>query len=152
MINVLDISQLTSRLVEYYKSGLTEEWRRFMIYIIRELAKGKPVESARLAQLMQQPAEKVQQLLEQGSVPRDEQGRVTELGMTLDPTPHEFEVEGRTLWVWYPIDLLMFPPILNVSAHTKSPCAVTGEPVELDLTPDTVKYELYKQLAKLWTL
>ncbi|MCI0709556.1 MAG: hypothetical protein L0154_05270 [Chloroflexi bacterium] len=135
-----NINELTIRLAEYYKAGLTEEWRRFMVYILRELMKGKPVEPARLAELMHQPAEKVRQLLDQGTVPRDEQGRVTELGLTLKPTtPHEFGVNGRTLWVWYAIDLLLFPPILKVSARVKSPCAVTGEPVEIDLTPDTVK-------------
>lgn len=132
-------STLTKRLTNYYKTGLTEEWRRFMFYVLRELLEGRPVEPEHLANVMQQPVAEVQRLLEQGRVPRDKQGQITELGLTFEPTPHVFEVSGRTMWVWYAIDLLMFPPILNVSARVKSPCAVTGELVEVDLTPESIK-------------
>lgn len=110
-----------------------------MIHIIREIAKGEPVEVVRLAELMNQPAEKVMKLLGNGPVQRDDQGRVVGFGLTLDPTQHQFEVNGRTFWAWCAVDSLVFPPMLNLSARIKSPCAVTGEIIEITVTPKAIE-------------
>ena len=126
-----NISELSSRLERYYNSTLDEDTRRLTVYLIRAIAaKGEPVEAAQLAHLMGQPAEKVTHLLEDITV-RDEQGRVVGFGLSLIPTEHQFEVNGRTFWTWCAVDSLVFPPLLNLPARIKSHCAVTGEMIEV---------------------
>ena len=134
-----NVSKLSSRLVKYYKSELDEDTRRLIIHIIRAIAaKGEPVEAAQLAQLMDQPTEKVTQLLADITV-RDEQGRVVGFGLSLIPTDHQFEVNGHTLWTWCAVDSLLFPPLLNLPARIKSHCPVTGEMIKIALTPETIE-------------
>lgn len=44
------------------------------------------------------------------SIELDEQGRVVGMGITLNPTPHHFEVDGTNLFTWCALDTLIFPP------------------------------------------
>ena len=65
---------------------------------------------------------------------RDEQGRDVGLGLTLRPTPHRLELEGRTLFAWCALDALLFPVLLRRAASIESPCRGTGEPVRAEVT------------------
>ena len=64
----------------------------------------------------------------------DEQGRVVGLGLTLQPTPHRLEMEGRTLFAWCALDSLLFPILLERPASIESPCRGTGELVHIEVT------------------
>ena len=66
----------------------------------------------------------------------DEQSsRVVGLGLTLRPTPHRLELEGRTLFAWCALDALLFPVLLGRPASIESPCRGTGELVHIEVTP-----------------
>jgi hypothetical protein len=47
----------------------------------------------------------------------DETGRIIGYGITLDPTPHRFEVDGRRLYTWCALDTLIFPAVLCRAAR-----------------------------------
>lgn len=65
-----NIGELSSRLEKYYNSTLDEDIRHLTVYLIREIAtKGEPVEASRLAQLMDQPAQKVTHQFEVNGMP-----------------------------------------------------------------------------------
>lgn len=68
----------------------------------------------------------------------DEQGRVVGSGITLRPTPHRFEIDGRTLYTWCALDTLIFPAILGRTAQISSPCQATGDLVHLTVAPGQV--------------
>ncbi len=100
------------------------------------LARGKPVSVEEIAAAAGKSPEEVQLAIGQvAGVDRDEQGRIVGAGLSLVPTPHRFEVEGRTLFAWCALDTLIFPVILGRPANIESPCRGTGEPVRVEATP-----------------
>lgn len=132
------IKDLADGMVKYYKSIVSEDGWQVVLYTVSELAKGEPVEPARLAELMEEPVEKTMKRLED-VVEWDDQGRVIGHGLTSVPTQHEFEVNGRTMWTWCAGDAIIFPAWIHRPARIKSPCAVTGEMIRISVTPDAVK-------------
>jgi alkylmercury lyase len=133
-----NIEQVANRLVKYYRTIVSDDRWELVLHTVRELAKGEPVEPARLAELMNEPVEEIKKELE-SVVEWDDEGRVVGHGLTLVPTQHEFEVDGRTIWVWCAGDAIIFPAWIDQPARIKSPCAVTGEMIEVFVTPDAVK-------------
>ena len=100
------------------------------------LARGKPASPEEIAAASGKSPEEVRAALEQfPSAEWDEQGRVVGLGLTLRPTPHRLELEGRTLFAWCALDALLFPVLLGRPASIESPCRSTGEPVHIEVTP-----------------
>jgi alkylmercury lyase len=134
------IKELANRMVKYYRSIASDDGWQLVLYTVRELAKGEPVEPGRLAELMGEPVEDTMKRLED-VVEWDDQGRVVGHGLTFVPTQHEFEINGRTMWVWCAGDAIIFPAWIDHPARIKSPCAVTGEMIEITVTPDPVKQE-----------
>lgn len=106
---------------------------------LRLLAQGRPVSAAHLADATGRPEPEVRQALSrQGDLETDEHGRVVGYGLTLRPTPHAFEVDGRQLYTWCALDTLMFPALLDRTVHVTSSCHTTGAPVRLTVTPTGV--------------
>ncbi|GLW47602.1 alkylmercury (organomercurial) lyase MerB [Streptomyces sp. NBRC 14336] len=101
------------------------------------LAAGEPVTVDQLAAETGRTREEIRQAL--AAMPDteyDTQGRVTGYGLTLNPTPHRYETDGRTLYTWCALDTLVFPAVLGHTAQVTSPCRATGEPVRLTVPPD----------------
>ena len=100
------------------------------------LARGKSASPEKIAAASGKLQEAVQAALGQfPSTEWDEQGRVVSLGLTLHPTPHRLELEGRTLFAWCALDSLLFPILLGWPAGIESPCRCTGESVHFEMTP-----------------
>lgn len=57
---------------------------------------------------------------------------------SLRPTPHRFRLEDRTPFTWCALDSLMFPGLVGQTVQVESPCAATGRPVRVTVTPDGV--------------
>jgi alkylmercury lyase len=65
-------------------------------------------------------------------IQRDEQGRVIALGgLTLKPTSHVLEVDGRTLYSWCALDTLFLPEPLVEPARIRSSCPQTRDTITL---------------------
>ena len=121
-----DINELTERLTSR-EAGL-ETWLR--LPLMRLLAQGDPVEVADLATAAGRPVEDVRKA--RAGVPDteyDEDGRIIGQGLTLRPTPHHFEVDGKQLYTWCALDTLIIPALLGTAARIESPCQATGIPV-----------------------
>lgn len=72
-------------------------------------------------------------------VETDAQGRITgAMGLTGNPTVHEFRVDGRQLYTWCAFDALAFAVAHDWAAEVRSRCPATGRPIELTATPDGV--------------
>ena len=112
------------------------------VTLVRLLAHGEPVTIAALAQATTRSPEGVAaQVGRWPNVERDENAAVVGFsGLTLRPTAHVFEVEGRRLHTWCAWDTLFLPAMLDTTAHVRSTCAVTGAEVELVVTPAAVKH------------
>jgi alkylmercury lyase len=59
----------------------------------------------------------------------DEQGNIVGWGITLLPTQHQFRLKERPLFTWCAFDTILFPPLLQETAHVQSVCEASGLPI-----------------------
>lgn len=108
-------------------------------HVVRLLARGEPVDVEELAELAGWPVGDVEAVgRSQAGTEWDHDGRLVGFGLTLRPTAHRFTVSGRTLYTWCAADTLMFTMILGEQAVAESTCPVTGEPVRIGLSPESL--------------
>jgi alkylmercury lyase len=107
-----------------------------MRVLVRLLALGEPVSIEAAAAALGRSPEHVRGLLGHiGGIERDERGAIIAAGLSLRETPHVFEVGGKRLYTWCALDTLMFPIVLDDAAVVESPCAATGVPVRVTVSP-----------------
>ena len=132
----MDSARFTSEFAERF----TADTAQLFDALLHELVKGEPVRPETLARVLGWPVDRVTDTLGQRvSTEWDGNGSVVGHGLTLRETPHVFEVGGQRLYAWCAFDTLIFPALLNETAHVTSRCAVTGEPISLAVTPDAVQ-------------
>ncbi|MES2092319.1 MAG: organomercurial lyase MerB [Actinomycetota bacterium] len=125
MTTTLDITErLTSE-----ATGLDPE---LWLPLLRLLAKGQPVElSALVAASGKTTRDVIRSLAAVPDTEYDDEGRIVGQGLTLNPTPHHFLIDGTPLYTWCALDTLIFPAVLGASAVIESSCHTTGVPVRL---------------------
>lgn len=69
----------------------------------------------------------------------DASGKIVGAGLTLNPTPHRFELDGRLLFTWCALDLLMFAGLIGQTVQVQSSCASTGTPIRVTVTSHGVE-------------
>jgi alkylmercury lyase len=107
--------------------------------LLRLLARGEPVTVVQLATATGRSTDQVRRALAAApDTEYDDAGRIVGAGITLNPTPHRFEVDGKQLSTWCALDTLVFPAILGKPATVSSPCHATGELVRVQVAPDGV--------------
>jgi alkylmercury lyase len=123
-----NLDQLAERLsIAFTRRTAADAFTPLLKPALQLLARGSPVTPDEIAVAAgRTPAAVLAALRQQPSVEWDEAGRVVGLGLTLRPTPHRFEVDGRTLFTWCALDTLMFPALLGTRAQVTSPCPITG--------------------------
>lgn len=112
----------------------------FLMAVLRELSKGRPVSRQVLAATLGWSPQRLAGLLEYASSTEyDDDRNIVGYGITLRQTAHAFEVDGRRLYTWCALDTLMFPALLRKSAAVFSRCASTGEPIVLSVAPHELR-------------
>lgn len=107
--------------------------------LVRLLAGGRPVAVDDLIQATGLPAEEVRQgLAGLKDIEYNRAGKIVGQGVTLRPTRHRFEIDGRQLYVWCALDTLLFSILLKRAARISSPCHATGSPVQMTVEPTAV--------------
>jgi len=116
--------------------------QRLAIALYRLLAAGRPVAAADLATANGLPKPAVAETI--GSWPAvftDSKGRVTGfwgLATTELSPAHRYESGGRVLYAWCAWDTPFLRARLGQAARVTSACPVTGELIQLTVTPDGV--------------
>jgi alkylmercury lyase len=108
--------------------------------LLQLLALGRPVAPALLASALRRSLDETLAIL--GAHPEleyDAHGDIVGSGLTLNPTPHRFQVEDRTLFTWCAMDTLTYPVRLTLTARVTSRCPATGRAIRLSVTPDKVR-------------
>lgn len=108
------------------------------------LSEGAPVSAAQLAQALEVREAEAERYLRESRlslfVHSDDDGSVLGFfGLSTVPTGHRFVVNGRDLWTWCAADTLFLPELLGVTAVVESADPVTGEAVELTVSPDGIE-------------
>lgn len=113
-------------------SGHPWLWRA----LLQLLAQGEPVTEDDIAEATGHAVTEVRHALSVlPDTEYDEAGHIVGSGLTLRPTPHQFETAGRTLYTWCALDTLIFPTVLDRSARISSPCHATGTPIHVTVEP-----------------
>ena len=111
--------------------------------LIQQVARGKPVTKADLqVSLRLSPDELERRLAHLPDTEFDQQGSIVGWAVTLLPTSHQFQLDGKALYTWCAFDTVLFPPSLQRSAGVQSSCAQTGHPIAFVATPDGVVKDL----------
>jgi alkylmercury lyase len=104
--------------------------------LVQLLAQGRPVAPDRLASALQRPLDETLAILrEHPELEYDAHGDIVGSGLTLNPTPHRFQVEDRALFTWCAMDTLVYPVSLGLTAQVTSHCPTTGRTIRLTVTP-----------------
>ncbi len=71
---------------------------------------------------------------------RDDSGSVVGFwGLTAEPvSPHQLQHQGRLRYAWCAWDTLFLPQVLDSTLQVHSRCALTKQPVELDISPQRI--------------
>jgi alkylmercury lyase len=102
------------------------------------IAKGKPVSLEELASSSHRPLTEIEAFLHSSDVRVDQEGHIIGLGLSFQPTRHQFHLGEQTLYTWCALDTLAFPALLGRTAHVISSCPVTGQEIRLSVTPEAI--------------
>ncbi len=124
---------------------MTDEERRLGLEIYRQLSHGEPVSKSRLAEALEVATPGVDDLLGHPNLKCltyvDNEGRIIGFGgLAVREMPHQFKVDGRTLYTWCAWDSLFIPGILGLEAEVESPAPGSTARVRLRVAPDEVKH------------
>jgi alkylmercury lyase len=115
--------------------------QRLAIALYRLLAAGRPVAAADLAAAAGLPKTEAATLDGWPAVFTDSRGRITGfwgLAITELSPAHRYESGGQVLYAWCAWDTLFLPARLGQPACVTSACPVTGELIELTVTPEGI--------------
>ncbi len=68
----------------------------------------------------------------------DDEGNLVGLGLSIVPTQHSYQINGRQLYVWCAADAITFPIFHQATAVIASPDPISGELVRLTSSPEGV--------------
>jgi alkylmercury lyase len=105
-----------------------------MIVLQNLLLEGQPVPLERIASQLHVDRVEVPALIQGAELDAD--GNFVGWGLTLVPTPHSYQVNGRQFYVWCAGDAITFPLLHRTSAVIASRDPISGETVQLIGTPD----------------
>jgi alkylmercury lyase len=113
------------------------------IPILHQVSRGKPLSKAALSTSLQISQDELEQRLARlPDTEYDLQGNIVGWGVTLVPTRHRFQMDGKALFTWCAFDTVLFPPSLGQRAQVHSTCPITGHSITFIATPEGVIKDL----------
>lgn len=113
----------------------TEPGRRLIVTALRLLTGGEPITVDRLTDTAGVPDPDLSGVIAGRDIEYDNEGRIVGWGLTLNPTPHRYTVNGHRLYAYCAPDTLIFPKIIGAPAKIES-VSPSGTPIRLTIDPD----------------
>ena len=111
--------------------------------ILHQVSRGRPLSKASLATELQISQNELEQRLARLlDTEFDSEGNIVGWGVTLMPTRHRFQLDGKVLFTWCAFDTVLFPPSLGQAAQVSSTCPITEEPITFVATPEGMVKDL----------
>lgn len=137
--------------IDVFESLIPErEQRRIFGQTLQLLANGCHVPPDEVAMRLQVPTDKIISTLHGFGAEFDKDGNIVGVGLSLVPTPHIYEVDGHRLYTWCAVDALLFPIMLRHTAHIESRDPVTGERIQVTVSPDGIQKVEPKNAVVSW--
>ena len=130
-----DIEELANEMI-----ALLDEWDDLWVGLIKIhklLLEGKPVSPDRIAAYLQLTQHEVADLIEGAELDKD--GNLVGFGLSIVPTPHSYQIDGRQFYVWCAFDGIMFPLLHKSTVVIESADPISGEQIRLTSTPEEVR-------------
>jgi len=132
----MDDSELTA-LGQLLAERICGTHEAFCVQLLRLLGQGQPVSAAQVGAALGMAEVAVTETFERlPDIERDERGQVIGWGLSLRATPHQFRINGHTLFTWCALDALTYPILLEQTAQVVSVCPITQRPIQLCVGPD----------------
>jgi len=111
----------------------------FCFQLLRLLGQGRPVSAAQIGAALGISEIAVTETFQRmPDIERDERGQVVGWGLSLQQTPHQFRINGHTLYTWCALDALTYPLLLEQTAQVESVCPITLMPIRLSVGPEGI--------------
>jgi len=104
---------------------------------IKLLSQGRPLSPERIGTELQLLPDEVNTILRMGEL--DKEGNLVGFGLSIVPTSHSYQLNGRQLYAWCAADAIMFSIFLKSNAVIESPDPISGDKVKLVATPAGVQ-------------
>ena len=138
----LDLEQIIQAWKESKEGKYAHKAVRVSDFVLQSIASGKPVSAGDFANHLGFDLKETQILLRgsrRSGADFDDEGRMIGNALTLRPTPHRLEVDGRTLYAWCALDTLFLPGLIGQTAEVQSLSPVSGDPIRLSISPGGVE-------------
>ena len=132
LLPTYDLQELAAPLLAIIE-GAPDLFARLM-KLQKLLLEGQPVSLDRIAATLHVAREEVPALIQGAEL--NTEGNLVGWGLSLAPTPHSYQINGRQFYVWCAGDAITFPLLHKTSAVIASPDPISGETVRLIGTPD----------------
>jgi alkylmercury lyase len=111
--------------------------------ILHQVSRRKPLSKASLATELEISQEELEHRLTRVlDTEFDQEGNIVGWGVTLMPTRHRFQLDGKVLFTWCAFDTVLFPPTLGQTAYVSSTCPSTEQSITFVATPEGVVRDL----------
>ena len=130
-----DLEELTKEMI-----ALLDEWGELWVGLIKIhklLLEGNPVSPDRIAAHLHLTQKEVADLIKSAEL--DEDGNVVGFGLSIVPTPHSYQIDGRQFYAWCAFDAIMFPLLHQNRVVIQSSDPITGERIRLTSTPEGLR-------------
>ena len=135
------IVERLARAIESATLDIDEHGRRIAVSLWNLLADGSAATSADIAAHSGVDESVVdERLATWPGIFRDEEGRIVGFwGLAIPEMAHSFHAAGgMPIYAWCALDPLLIVPVIGRRAHVKSKDPLTGEGIELTVTPDEI--------------
>ncbi|MCI0710770.1 MAG: hypothetical protein L0154_11470 [Chloroflexi bacterium] len=120
---------------------LSDEQYRLADTLLCLLSEGAPVSAERCAEEVKLPVEQIRESFTQAQVSGaefDDGDNLIGNALTLKPTRHHFNVDGKQLYAWCSLDTLFLPGLIGKTATVESTDPITGETISLSISAEGV--------------
>ena len=130
-----DVKELANNWIEVFQTDQEALKDAFKLMIL--LLDGKPLSSSQIADKLQISEDEAASILNRVrpyGAEFNEEGKFVGYGLTLNPTPHSYKVNGHIFYTWCAPDSVIFPLWFHHTALIESPDPISGKKVSLTIS------------------
>ncbi len=132
----------TRQALEGLPEGAYEAELRLQVVALQFLSKGEPVSPESLVEAWGMPIEHVHAIFEQasalGTLQLDDSGNMVGTAISLVPSSHKFQIDGKNLYAWCAYDAIYAPGVIGKNAIIDSVDPISNELIRIKVSPEGV--------------
>jgi len=132
----------TRQMLKKLPAGAYEAELRLQVIALQLLSKGDHISRDRLAEAWDMPIEQVNAIFEQasalGTLQLDDSGNMVGTAISLVPSSHKFQIDGKNLYAWCAYDAIYAPGMIGSDAVVESVDPLTNESIQIKVSPNGI--------------